>query len=137
MSDRRGVALRWSGRGDLFHGRGAADLEIPLDGDSEEGVSPTEALLLSLAGCMGVDVRMILEKSRVPLETLEVEVEGERAPEPPRRFTRIRLAYRVRGPGEEDEAKLERAVALSRDKYCSVLHTLREDLEIEIAIERV
>lgn len=137
MSDRKGVALRWSGRGDLFHGRGAADLEIPLDGDSENGPSPTEALLMSLAGCMGVDVRMILEKSRVPLEALEVEVEGERAPEPPRRFTRIRLVYRVRGPGEEHGEKLQRAIDLSRDKYCSVLHTLREDLDLEIAVERL
>lgn len=137
MSIRKGVTLRWSGRGDLFHGRGAADLEVPLDGDSERGPSPTELLLMSLAGCMGVDVRMILEKSRVPLETLEVEVEGERAPEPPRRFTRIRLVYRLRGPGDEDEPKLQRAIDLSRDKYCSVLHTLREDLELEIVVERL
>lgn len=137
MSSRRGVTLRWSGQGDLFHGLGAADLEIPLDGDSERGPSPTEALLMSLAACMGVDVRMILEKSRVPLETLEVEVEGERAPEPPRRFTRILLIYRLRGPSEEDEPKLQRAIDLSRDKYCSVLHTLREDLELEIVVERL
>lgn len=137
MSSRRGVTLRWSGQEDLFHGRGAADLEIPLDGDGERGPSPTELLLLSLASCMGVDVRMILEKSRVPLETLEVEVEGERAPEPPRRFTRIRLVYRLRGPAEEDEPKLQRAIDLSRDKYCSVLHTLREDLELEIVVERL
>ena len=94
-------------------------------------------VLLGLAGCMGVDVVDILKKSRVPVEALEVEVEGERAPDPPRRYVRIHLVYRVKGPGEEDQAKLERAVALSRDKYCSVLHSLRPDLDLSIDIRRV
>jgi putative redox protein len=93
-------------------------------------------LLLSLAGCMGIDVIDILNKSRVPVEELRVEVEGDRAPEPPRRFVSIRLTYHVRGPGEEDRSKLDRAVQLSRDKYCSVLHTLRPDLELDVRIVR-
>jgi putative redox protein len=94
-------------------------------------------LLLSLAACMAVDVRMILEKGRVPLEELVVEIEGDRLPEPPRRFTRLRLTIRLRGPGEEHEARIARAVALSRDKYCSVFHSLRTDLDVEIATERL
>jgi putative redox protein len=93
-------------------------------------------LLLSLAGCMGVDVVDILNKSRVPLEALRVEVEGDRAPEPPRRFEAIRLTYHVRGPSDADQGKLERAVQLSKDKYCSVLHTLRPDVDLDVRIVR-
>lgn len=85
---------------------------------------------------MGIDIRMILEKGRVPLEELVVEVEGDRAPDPPRRFTALRLTVRVRGPGEEHDARIARAVDLSRDKYCSVFHSLRTDLDVEIAVER-
>jgi len=79
---------------------------------------------------------MILEKSRVPLETLEVDISGDRVQDPPRRYQSLRLTYRVTGPGPEDEAKLQRAVDLSRDKYCSVLHTLRPDLDLDIRIRR-
>ena len=95
-----------------------------------------DSLLLALAGCMAIDVQVILERSRVPLTGLEVEVEGERAPTAPKRYTSIRLAYRVEGPGEEHQAKLERAVALSEEKFCSVLHSLRSDIDISIEINR-
>ncbi len=95
-----------------------------------------EALLLSLAGCMGVDVLAILKKSRVPLSSLEIFTEGERAPEAPERFTRIRMVFRVEGVEEDHLPRLERAIHLSVEKYCSVFHTLREDIEFETAIER-
>lgn len=130
------VTLRWTGTGLTFTGGVAGGPQLTLDSGGSEGPSPTQALLLSLAGCMGVDVCMILEKSRVPLESLEVVVSGERNPEPPRFFNSIRLTYRVKGPGDEDQAKLERAVQLSKDKYCSVLHTLRSDLDLDVRIER-
>jgi putative redox protein len=130
------VSLRWRGDGLVFVGGVPGGPEIVLDSDGRAGPSPTQALLLSLAGCMGVDVRMILEKSRVPLESLEVRIEGERLEEPPRRFRAIRLTYRLRGPGVEDEPKVQRAVELSREKYCSVLHTLRPDIDLDVRVER-
>ena len=130
------VRLRWSGEGLAFSGGGADGKQMVLDSEGEQGPSPMQALLLSLAGCMGVDLCMILQKSRVPLESLEVVVEGERAERPPRYFRSIRLTCLVRGPGEKDQAKLERAVELSRDTYCSVLHTLRPDLHLDIRIQR-
>ena len=92
-----------------------------------------------VSAALGVEestVRMILEKSRVPVAFLEVGVDGDRANTEPRRFESLRLVCRVRGPEEGDQPKLERAVQLSRDKYCSVLHTLRPDLDLEIRIER-
>ena len=131
------VRLRWTGSGmEYVGGAGNGDL-ITLDGSSRKGPAPMEALLFSLAGCMAVDVQVVLEKSRVPLSGLEVEVEGERASRHPKRYTGVRLVYRVEGPGEEHEGKLERAVKLSRDKLCSVLHSLHPDMDVDIRIHRV
>lgn len=129
------VSLRWSGRGLEFAGSGASGREITVDSDGRAGPSPTEALLLSLAGCMAVDVKMILDKSRVPLDSLEVTVEGDRAREAPRRFTAVRVLFSMDGPSEGDGSKIRRALDLSRDKYCSVLHTLRRDLDLELETE--
>jgi putative redox protein len=129
------VRLRWSG-GLVFAGGPEGGPDITADSDGVEGLSPTQLLLASVAGCMGVDVKMILDKCRVSVDSLEVVVEGDRAASPPRRFETLRLTYRVRGPKAKDQAALERAVQLSRDKYCSVLHTLRPDLDLEIRIER-
>lgn len=131
------VTLRWEGQGLVFAGGAKDGPRITLDSDGRAGPSPTQVLLLSLAGCMGVDVRMILEKSRVPMDALEVVVSGERNEEPPRYFRSVRLTYRISGLRDEDQAKVERAVELSRDKYCSVLHTLRPDLDLDIRVERV
>jgi putative redox protein len=130
------VVLRWTGEGDRFEGEAPGGGSITLDSDGKAGPSPMTALLLSLAGCMAIDIRMILEKGRVPLDGLEVEIEGDRAAEPPRRFTGLHLTIRVRGPAEEHEARIARAVDLSRDKYCSVFHSLRTDLDVEIVVER-
>lgn len=131
------VVLGWTGEGLVFRGGAPGGPEIVVDGDSRSGPSPMDTLLLALAGCMGADVRHILEKSRVPVEALEVEVEGVRAASDPRRYEELRLVYRVEGPAEEHRARLDRAVELSRERYCSVLHTLRPDLAVEIGIERL
>ncbi len=84
---------------------------------------------------MGIDVVIILEKMRVGLEGLSITVEGDRVAEPPRYFHRMRLRFRIRGDVPHDKA--ERAVTLSCDKYCSVFHTLRNDIDIDTAIELV
>jgi putative redox protein len=121
-----------------YVGRGETGAPFLIDAASGSDLAPgpMDTLLLSLAGCMAVDVQNILERSRVPLKDMEVEVEGERASAPPKRYTRIRLIYRVSGPGEEDQAKLDRAIDLSRRKFCSVLHSLRPDIELEIETHR-
>lgn len=130
------VHLRWTDEL-TFVGGADGGPEITTASGGGAGPSPTQLLLLSVAGCMGVDVKDILDKSRVPVEALEVQVEGDRRADPPRRFTALRLTYRVRGPEEGDQAKLQRAIDLSRDKYCSVLHTLNPDLDLDIRIERI
>jgi putative redox protein len=94
-----------------------------------------EMLLMSLAGCMGVDVVDILTKMRVPLGGLAVRVEADRRKEPPRRLLAVRLTYRVEGVPASDRGKLQRAIDLSRERYCSVLHSLQPDLDLDIRIE--
>ncbi len=134
-SSTKTVTLRWTGRGLIFQGGGDEGGEITIDGDTVVGPSPMDALLLALAGCMGADVCSILESSRVPLTGLEIAITGTRPADPPRRFIKIELAYRLSGPQDEHSAKVQRAVDLSRDKYCSVLHTLDPDLDLEIRVE--
>lgn len=136
MSDEKRVRLAWTGRDLLFEGGTGPGATVALDSAGKLAPSPMDALMLALAGCMAIDVKMILDKGRVPVRTLAVEVFGLRRTEMPRRFTSLRLVYEVEGPQEEDAAKLERAVALSRDKYCSVLHSLRPDIDLEIEIRR-
>lgn len=134
-SSTKTVTLRWSGRGLIFQGGGDAGGEITIDGDTVVGPSPMDTLLLALAGCMGADVCSILESSHVPLTSLEIEITGTRPADPPRRFIKIDLLYRLSGPQEEHAKKVQRAVDLSRDKYCSVLHTLDPNLDVGIEVE--
>jgi putative redox protein len=133
----RQVRLSWTGEGLVFRGGPDGGPVATLDSDGKQGLSSTHYLLFALAGCMAVDVKMILEKSRVPLESIEVNAEGERAETPPRKFVRIRLTYEVKGPLEEHEKRLQNAIDLSRDKYCSVMHSLDPNIEIDIRVRRV
>jgi len=135
MADKSAV-LRWTGEALRFDAEGYGGPAISIDSSSASGPSPMDALLMGVAGCMAIDVLMILQKSRVSVTGLSVEVEGDRAGTVPKRYERIRLLYRVEGPGEEDEPKLQRAIDLSRETYCSVLHTLRSDIELDIRVER-
>lgn len=118
-----------------FEAVGKAGVPVLLDGDGEVGITPVETLAASLAGCMGADVVDILGKMRVELESLTVGLEGDRRPDPPRRYTAIRLVFGATGVAEADADKLQRAVDLSRDRYCSVLHTLSPDLDVSIRVE--
>ena len=135
MSDAR-VTMTWQGRGMVFTGTTAKAPPTTFDGNGVAGPSPVEALILALAGCIGSDIVDIAEKARVGLRSLEVLIEGDRAPEPPRRYTAVRAHYRV-GAAESDRPKIERAVQLSHDKYCSVLHSLRTDIAFSSELELI
>jgi putative redox protein len=137
-SNLRTATLRWTGSDLAFEGTtgsGGPDLRIPVDGDSVTGPAPMEMLLLSLGGCMAIDLRIILEKSRVPVDALDMSIEGERMENEPRRYHRIRMHFTLKGPAEADRPRIERAIGLSEEKYCSVYHTLRTDLEIRSTYE--
>ena len=90
----------------------------PDAGGRNLGVRPMELLLMGLGGCTAFDVVHILRKGREEVTDCVVEVEAERAETDPKIFTRIHMHYRVAGRGLAP-AKVERAIALSAEKYCS------------------
>src|SRR5690606_31708242 len=91
------VSLRWRGSGLVMDATTPESLRVSLDSKRIEGASPPQLLLIALAGCTSIDIIDIAAKMRVDLDSLEVEIEGDRAPEPPRRYTAIRATYRVGG----------------------------------------
>ena len=86
---------------------------------------------------MGIDVLMILDKSRVDVSSLEIHADADWNSDPPRYFKRIRLTFVLSGVAAEARPKVDRAVQLSRDKYCSVLHSFRQDLDFETLVEGI
>lgn len=134
MADTRAVRLKWMGEGVRFRGGGTdpAAPEIEIDGDGGGGPSPMQVLLLAAAGCAGADVVVILEKMRGGLEQLSIEVSGNRRDEHPKRYESVSLKFTMSG-ADMDSAKAERAVGLSIEKYCSVLHSF--DPAIDVAYE--
>ena len=120
--------MEW--RGDLRFEGGELDRPwIPVDGDNAEAPGPMLLLLLSVASCSGSDVLIILKKMRMAVRSLRMEIEGTRRAEEPRRYISITLAYHIAGDGL-DASKAERAIALSLEKYCSVVHSLAPDISI-------
>jgi putative redox protein len=104
--------------------RGNSNHWVMMDGSPEfggslAGSSPKELLLMALAGCTSMDVIPILKKRRAPIEGYEVRVTGNEREEHPRIFTDIHLEYVFYGDGI-DPADVERAIELSRTKYCAV-----------------
>ena len=136
MTAPKTVRLAWLGPGLCYEGSANGGPSIVIDGDNERGPSPMDTLLLGAAACMAIDIQGILEKSRVAVESLELDVEGIRAEHHPRRYTHVTFVIKVSGPRPDDDDRVARAVQLSRDKYCSVVHSLRQDIEIETRIER-
>ena len=88
-------------------------------------------MALALMACMSIDVLHILTRGRHPVDSLKATFHGERASEPPKRFTRIRLEFELTGKMEAEH--VERAIDLSREKYCSVWNSLRQDIELLVA----
>ena len=89
-----------------------------------------QALGFAIAGCMTTDVAHILTRGRHPLKALRSHLVAERAPEDPHRFVRMTLHVTVEGDVPADA--VDRAVDLSREKYCSVWHSMRQDIEFTI-----
>ena len=123
-----------------FVGETGSGHAIVIDGAPEHGgrnlgMRPMELVLLGTAACTAFDVVLILKKARQPIADCVVDAEAERATTEPKVFTRIHLKYTVAGRGL-DPHQVERAVKLSKDKYCSATAMLAKTAEItyEIAI---
>ena len=107
----------------------------PDAGGRNVGMRPMELVLLGAATCTAFDLVLILKKARQPIADCAVEAEAERADAVPRVFTKIHLRYAVAGRGL-DPKQVERAVKLSKDKYCSATQMLGKTAAItyDIAI---
>lgn len=117
--------LHFVGVGNTGH---MVDLDSPTTG-SRNGPSPMELVLVSLAGCSGMDVMSILRKKRQSIQGIEVVAHGVRGEDYPKPYTAIQLEYVVTGSNVDAKA-LERAIELSRDSYCPVWAMLRPTVDI-------
>jgi putative redox protein len=123
--------LVWSKR--LEFGATSGTNALVIDGDSAAGASPVQLLAMALASCMSIDVVDILQKGRHPLNAFRSTLTGVRAVHPPRRLLEVSLDFSLQGA--VPEAAVERAIALSRDKYCSVWHSLRQDIALSTTFQ--
>ncbi len=125
------VRVKWT-EGKQFVGTDSGKHSIVIsshDAENHTGTRPSDLLLLALASCSGYDVVNILEKKRLDLHNLEIQVSPVQDPDPPWTFREIHLAFVVEGKGLTSKA-VDQAIALSLEKYCSVASTLAGEAEI-------
>lgn len=121
-------------KGISFAGKTDSNHWITMDGPesfggSDSGIRPKELILLSLAGCTGSDVVVILQKKKVQLDNFEMNITADVAEEHPQVYTKINLEFIFYGKNIQ-EKDVERAIELSQTKYCSVTHMLKQAVEI-------
>lgn len=126
------VVVTWQ-VGQQFRAETPGGTSIAIDGERTAGASPMDALLVALAGCMGIDIVDILQQGRQDVTACTLRLSGTRRETPPRRFTAVALAVHLAGSGLS-RAKAERAVELSRTTYCSVWNSLAPDIGLEISL---
>ena len=125
------LSLDWTG--DLSFRNAEGSPSIDLRSSAPGIASPPQALAYATMACMAMDVVHVLTKGRHDLQALRVEFEGERAGEAPRRFVTMHLKFVL--TGNIAPAVVERAITLSRTKYCSVSNTLRPDIDFQTTFE--
>lgn len=123
----------------MFLGESGSGHSVIMDGAPDAGgrnlgVRPMEMLLLGLGGCSAFDVVMILKRGRERVTDCVVEIDAERAETDPKVFTRITMRYIVTGH-QLDPKKVDRAVALSADKYCSATAIMSKTAQIGHVVE--
>ncbi|MFH1689463.1 MAG: OsmC family protein [Candidatus Eisenbacteria bacterium] len=134
------VKAKWVG-GRKFEGKDGEGHTVRMDWSKEvggegDGFRPAELVLWGLAGCTGSDTVEILKKMREPVEDMEVIVRATKAEGYPARFARIETEYVIKGKGLSPD-KVEKAVRLSEDKYCTVGGSLRDPVEMSHKITLV
>ncbi|MEF8726224.1 MAG: OsmC family protein [Candidatus Bipolaricaulota bacterium] len=125
--------------GSTFAGRGDSNHWTITDagrdvGGADGATRPMELLLIGLGGCTGIDMNTLLNKMQVDYDNIEMGISADRAEDPPRVFTEIRLTYRIFG-SDIPEDKIAKAVDLTQEKYCSVTHCLKNPAEISYEYE--
>ena len=125
----------------MFLGESGSGHSVVMDGAPDAGgrnlgVRPMEMLLLGLGGCSAFDVMLILKRGREAVTDCVVDIDAERATTDPKVFTKIVMHYTVTGQGL-DRKKVERAVHLSAEKYCSATAVMSKSAQISHHVEIV
>jgi putative redox protein len=128
VQETKKAVLAWQG-GLRFSGGGPDGPSTTIDGDNVSAPGPMLTLLLAAGSCSGSDIVVILQKMRVELRELRIDLTGVRREQEPRRYIAIHFDYHLAGEGL-DRAKASRAIDLSLEKYCSVVHSLAPDIAI-------
>lgn len=133
------AVLNWNG-GMAFSGETESGHMVLLDAGSESGGAnlgprPPEVLLHATAVCTGMDIVYVLNKMRLVIDEFFIEIEGERAPQHPKRFTDIVITYHIKGRLPED--KVIRAIKLSSDTYCTVVRSLNASVSYHYVLNGV
>ncbi len=127
-SNIRNATATWTG-GMTFRGGAPGGPETVIDADGNDAPGPMITMLLTLASCSGADIVSLMPKMQVELERFTIAVRAERAPEHPRRWTKIHFTMTLGGAGL-DETKARRAIDLSIEKYCSAINSLNPDIPV-------
>lgn len=122
--------VKWNGKMS-FVGNTPSGHQVLMDateeiGGENSGARPGELLINAVAGCTGIDIISILKKMRLEPTNFQMDVKGERAEEHPKKYTKVHIHYVLEGDLPED--KVERAITLSKDKYCMVAHSLSAEV---------
>ena len=125
------VHLDWDG--ELRFSGHAGETPLTVDGDAESAPSPVQMLSAGLAACMAIDIVHILTKMRTPASSLAVDLTVRRALSNPHRVVAAAMRFTI--VGNVPEKNVARAIDMSRETYCSVWHSLREDIEFETTFE--
>jgi len=130
------VTTTWTG-GRAFTGVGDSGYDINMDateayGGLGKGATPTEMLLGSLAGCIGIDVTMILRPHLEKIDKIEIETDGTRKEEAPKGFTDIVVTFLI--DGDIESKKVWRAIHLGEEKYCSVSDSLKANINFKLVL---
>lgn len=128
------VRVTWAGEHRFDGQRQSGGPPIRMDASGKTGPGPVDTLLCALAGCTSIDVVDILAKRKTPVESLTVDVVGDRFPGIPARVTNIQLAFKMTGANIERE-QAERAIELSVTKYCTVRDSLNANITVGWALE--
>ena len=122
--------LTWSGDLRFLVTFGAREPATPLvlDGAAKAGPSPVDALIGALVGCMSADVAYTLSRGRHPVRAIRAHLVAQRAQQNPHRIVSVAVHFTVDGDLPTDA--VARAIALSREKYCSVWHSMRQDIDL-------
>lgn len=128
------VTTKWQ-QGTSFKGTNELGQSVVMDGEGN-APSPMHLILMAIGGCSSIDVTMILQKARQEISDCICELDAERAESTPRVFTKIHAHYKIYGKNLS-EKQVERACALSMEKYCSASLMLAKSVPISHSFELV